>query len=144
MNIKPDPLGKTEVYSMKRLILLRQSYTSKSVQGVLLTPNDKMYYTLEQPWRNNQIGNSCIPEGDYPAVFHTSPKFGPTYWLQDTQPRSEILIHVGNYPRDTIGCILLGTSKGENVVWNSRQAMSEFLAEMEKIPATIRIIKYLT
>lgn len=64
--------------------------------------------TMELPWKQNRRRVSCIPEGTYPAVLHTSPKFGPSIWVKNVPNRSEILIHKGNYHRDTLGCILPG------------------------------------
>lgn len=38
-----------------------------------------------------------------------------------------ILIHVGNYPQDTEGCLLLGYSKGEGTVSNSIECCKDFM-----------------
>lgn len=64
--------------------------------------------TLELPWLNNQRNISCIPEGKYHAQKHISPKFGKSIWITDVPDRSEILIHVGNYKSDLLGCIAVG------------------------------------
>lgn len=44
-----------------------------------------------------------------------------------------ILIHVGNYPQDTEGCILLGKVKGAGVVSQSVECCKEFFECLEKI-----------
>lgn len=46
-----------------------------------------------------------------------------------------ILIHAGNYPQDTLGCILLGKSKNTQAGWvsNSVEAVREFFEILEKI-----------
>ena len=67
-----------------------------------------MLKTLELPWKNNQRRVSCIPEGTYNVKVHQSPKFGWCLWIQDVPGRSEILIHVGNYTRQILGCVLSG------------------------------------
>jgi hypothetical protein len=66
--------------------------------------------TLELPWKDNQRNISRIPEGIFKAQLHTSPKFGRCIWLNDDKllPRTEILIHKGNFYKDTKGCILVG------------------------------------
>lgn len=71
--------------------------------------------TLELPWKDNEKRISCIPDGEYEVIKHTSPKFGECFWIQDVPDRSEILIHdkvnfVGSInPRtgrsDLLGCI---------------------------------------
>ncbi|MCA1761303.1 MAG: DUF5675 family protein, partial [Bacteroidales bacterium] len=65
--------------------------------------------TLELPWRENKRNISCIPTGTYDVLRNNSPKFGKTFHLQSVPGRSEILIHKGNYNKDTQGCILVGT-----------------------------------
>lgn len=64
--------------------------------------------TLELPWRDNERYISKIPEGEYKGVKHISPNFGKSIWIQDVPNRSEILIHVGNFYTDILGCILVG------------------------------------
>lgn len=64
--------------------------------------------TLELPWRDNERRVSCIPAGTYPVKKHNSPKFGASMWVQNVPGRSEILIHKGNFFKDTLGCILPG------------------------------------
>ena len=65
-------------------------------------------YILEPPWLDNHIGMSCIPDGTYKVVPHVSPKFGPCFLLEGTYPREYILIHPGNFPQDTEGCLIPG------------------------------------
>ena len=64
--------------------------------------------TMELPWINNQKRISCIPKGRYLVKKHTSSKYGECFWVQDVPDRTEILIHLGNYNFNTLGCILPG------------------------------------
>lgn len=64
--------------------------------------------TLELPWKENQVNISCIPTGTYNVLRYNSPKFGKTFHVIGVPNRSEILIHKGNYNKDTQGCILVG------------------------------------
>ncbi len=66
-------------------------------------------YTLELPYRNNEVQKSCIPLGIYELVKHTSPKFGLCIYVKSVPNRSHILIHAGNKFKDTLGCILVGS-----------------------------------
>ena len=77
-----------------------------------LNVGDLELKTLELTWKNNERGKSCIPVGVYPVVRHNSPKFKKCFWLKNTEPRQEILIHKGNFHHDIRGCILVGWSYG--------------------------------
>jgi len=97
---------------MIRLLLVRTLSDNKQTLGNLyLIVNDQVELilkSLELPWRDNNVRVSCIPDGTYKVIQHTSPKFGWCLWLQDVPGRSEILIHQGNYTRQIHGCILPG------------------------------------
>jgi hypothetical protein len=66
--------------------------------------------TLELPDRENQRLISCIPKGEYIVIKAFSPKFGLCFRVTNVQNRDNILIHVGNFLKDTTGCILIGES----------------------------------
>lgn len=66
------------------------------------------FVALEPPWKNNERNVSCIPCGLYPLVKRESPKYGRHFLVEETPGRSLILIHAGNYRRDSQGCILPG------------------------------------
>ncbi len=66
------------------------------------------FKTLELPWLNNQRRISCVPAGRYRCVKRKSPRFGHHFHILDVPERDHILIHHGNYYRDTLGCILVG------------------------------------
>lgn len=127
---------------MEKLVLLRRKETKESTRGVLLGPSGMQLHTLELPYRNNEFRVSCIPVGTYLCVWHLSPKFGWTYLLQGTEPRTHILFHAGNYAKDTWGCILLGKTFEEDRVWNSRQAMQEFFTVMQQEAFKLEIINF--
>lgn len=70
-------------------------------------------FTLEDPWGKVADGNGRIPAGRYRLGLHQSETHGPdTLHLLDVPGRKWILVHVGNYPTNTRGCILaaLGVS----------------------------------
>lgn len=91
---------------------------------------------IELKWSNNVRRESCIPEGSYIAIKHTSPKFGTCLWIQDVENRSEILIHPANYSRQLLGCIAPGMKladidkDGLVDVTESRKAMNKILELM--------------
>jgi hypothetical protein len=65
-------------------------------------------WTLEPPWRGNARNESCIPLGNYDVRPRQSPKYGEHFEVRDVTDRSYILVHAGNYAKDTEGCILVG------------------------------------
>ena len=69
--------------------------------------------SLELPWLSNQSNISCIPSGRYKCSKRHSRKYGHHYIVEELDGshvtgRTWILIHFGNYYRNTKGCILLG------------------------------------
>ncbi len=100
-------------------------------------------HTIEPPWRDNERGRSCIPPGNYHCVRRRSPRYGETYWLQDTEPRSFILIHAGNVARHTKGCILpgqrVGWLSGKRAVLVSRSAVREIEEHFDGAPFDLEI-----
>jgi Family of unknown function (DUF5675) len=64
--------------------------------------------TLELPYLGNRTLISCIPKGTYEVKKHNSPTFGKCFKLFDVPGRTDILIHKGNFNKDTKGCILVG------------------------------------
>lgn len=65
-------------------------------------------YTLEPKWRDNEQNVSCVPVGIYTCVHHDSPDHPNTWEVTGVPDRNEVLIHTGNYLKDTKGCILVG------------------------------------
>ena len=126
------------------LTLFRQKESNLSTQGILIGENFPTFQTLELPWKENKTKISCIPEGTYETRWHLSPRFGWCYKLFDVPGRSEILIHHGNYPKNTEGCILLGMTSSQDAVWNSIKARSQFEQLLSGDSFRIRIIKFLS
>lgn len=101
------------------MLLLERAYLpdESATFGRLTLRDGSRIYTLEPPWRGNEVKNSCIPEGVYALQLRESPQVrrasGGEYtegWeVADVQGRSFIMFHPGNWVRDTEGCILTGT-----------------------------------
>lgn len=88
-------------------------------------------------------GETAIPTGTYKIDMNTvSPKFKDRSWakfcggklprLIDVPGYSGVLIHVGNKPADTLGCILVGDNKIKGQVINSTSAFQELYSLMLK------------
>ena len=86
---------------------------------------------VERPWLDNQRKISCIPTGKYQLGFYQAgSKFYPKYRtkfanigndrgmiiINDVPGRSHILIHRGNFPTNSWGCLLtnLSVGRGDN------------------------------
>lgn len=90
--------------------------------------------TLELPWRDNQQGQSCIPEGIYRVRHRTSPKHGDHYQVLNVPARDLILFHSGNFVYQLLGCIRPGErfaqldADGIPDILNTRATLNRMLA----------------
>ena len=117
-NLKMAIRKNTEVKVGKaNLLIIRDTFTSKSVLGKLYCNGEFMAHTLELPWKDNQKGVSCIPHGNYKCRVRYRNESGNYDYVhllvQDVKDRSYILFHRGNYPSDSRGCILTGTHRAQ-------------------------------
>lgn len=115
-----------------KLLLQREPYGEKSTLGELFENGKHFVYTLELPWKSNQHGVSCIPPGTYQVTLEPSAKFGgrKTPHIKNVPGRDNILIHVGNYPHDTEGCVVVGLTKSKDFVGESVKAFSMVLIQI--------------
>ena len=118
------------------------------VFGVLIT-DDGVFSTLELPWRDNERNRSCIPPGEYSCQYmeqSSSGKYRGCFHVKNVPGRSEILIHNGNLPEHTKGCIIIGKRVGYltgiPAVLNSVSALREL---GRSIPRTtkLRVISWI-
>ena len=98
---------------MATMVIFRTKFTNVQTIGLGFVYDESgqiMFScrTLEREWNNNKIGASCVPESVYTVEKRYSAKFGNHFILRNTEPRSYILIHAGNYNFQTNGCILVG------------------------------------
>jgi len=122
------------------LELLRVENTKDHTIGVLRIKNTQIEIarTMENAWKDNARNISCIPQGVYKVVRHTSPKYGNCFMVSNVPNRDYILIHAGNYNTDTEGCILLGESvatnvSGKRMVTNSKVTVGKFMNLMREV-----------
>lgn len=101
---------------------LQEGYT----EGVLFVDGEYFCDTLEDkvrdlPEEKKVMHETAIPAGTYKVIVNQSPKFKRELpRLLDAPFFEGILIHRGNYPKDTSGCILVGEKRGKDgVIINS-------------------------
>lgn len=81
-------------------------------------------------------GKTAIPEGVYEIQMRHSPKFDKKMpYLKDVPHFSDIMIHTGNFPKHTQGCILVGYNTIRGLVLKSREAFEKI---MEKIDYALK------
>jgi hypothetical protein len=95
---------------MQELKLKREITSNKAILGTIEIEGKELCKTLENPWLNNMPFISCIPTGKYIAKKYTSEKYPNVWELQNVEGRSKILIHWGNWEKNTQGCILVGAT----------------------------------
>ncbi|MGY6663352.1 MAG: DUF5675 family protein [Glycocaulis sp.] len=105
--------------------LQRLEQDAHATLGELRDPQgNRLCWTLENRWRNNERRVSRIPAGRYRVIFQPvlggwharlAARFPAIHHrpieLADVPGRSAILIHPGNFHTDTLGCILPGQIK---------------------------------
>ena len=121
---------------MKTLRLKRLKSNSMGTLGILTLDGVEICQTLELPWVDNHANVSCIPDGLYFCirdVYHA--KGYEVFEIQDVKGRSQVLIHIGNYLKDTKGCILVGLQSGEAngqyCVYKSKPAFDALMKMLE-------------
>lgn len=93
---------------------------------------------LEEIQSKKIYGKTAIPTGSYSITLDViSPKFKNRSWAKPWKgklPRllnvpgfEGVLIHVGNKPEDTLGCILVGENKVKGQVVNSTSTFNKLM-----------------
>ena len=118
------PLSAGRAQGVMRITIVRTSENGGSTTGELYVDGQFIAHTLELPWRNNASYISAIPAGAYPAHLRYDKSDGWRIQLDNVPGRSGVQIHVGNYPSQIEGCVLVGTGvvNSENRVEDSGAA----------------------
>jgi|SRR5579872_589703 len=124
------------------LELTRDASSALSTQGQLSVNGTWQCYTIECPRVSYQGSHICIPAGTYSITKYFSPDHGFEVPLLDTSAlvpvRTSIEMHPSNWAinPDTkqvylLGCIAMGTSKDQDVVYNSKVAFAALMAKID-------------
>ena len=110
------------------LEVIRSDRTTKRTIGRMYVDGCFECYTLEDAVHDGPkiYGATAIPSGTYSVTITHSPHFGTELPLiMDVPNFSGIRIHAGNSAADTAGCILVGQSRTEDTVLDSRMALAK-------------------
>ena len=122
------------ILSKINLLIIRDTFSEKSTLGKLFINGESFCDTLELPYINNERSISCIPAGRYKVRLRTERESATRDYLhllvQDVPDRKWILFHRGNTTADSRGCVLVGQSREQDRVNNSRLAMDLVVKEI--------------
>lgn len=119
---------------MKIVTLTRLRETKLSTLGQLQVGHTEVA-TLEDPDQPSKIwGNTRIPAGTYELDLRDRGRMTIRYrnrfpdmhkgmiWLREVPDFKWVYIHIGNFARDTSGCILVGMRRGDDRIYQSTEA----------------------
>lgn len=116
-----------------RIEVRRQFFTEVSTISQVFIDGQAFGYGLEPVKREDGLKPRCIPPGTYDLTIRWSPRFNRLMPHVENVPGFDgILIHWGNYPKDTEGCLLVGMTKSLDFVGNSRAAFDQLWAKLQE------------
>jgi hypothetical protein len=122
-----------------KILVQRDIFTDKSTTSKVYVDDQFFCYGLEDVDRKLECNPECkvdgqtaIPRGTYKVIIDFSTRF------QCLMPRvvdvpgfQGIRIHPGNSSADTHGCLLVGTTRKDDFVGNSKTAYAKLLDMIE-------------
>jgi len=98
------------------MILQRLESPADRTNGVFIMPDGEKLKTLERPWKDNELGVSCIPAGMYKFRRDTHGRF-QWFAVLDVLGRTHIEFHEGTKPTHSEGCILMSNEDLNTLKW---------------------------
>lgn len=123
------------------LTLIRKYPAPDCIIGELFIEGVFECYSLEDIERPVKVaGVTAIPRGHYEMVITYSERFKRLLPLLLNVPNFDgVRIHTGNTSAHTEGCILVGKSKTENQVLQSKVAFDELFPKLQAAAAKEKI-----
>jgi hypothetical protein len=112
------------------MLITRKHPLGNAIPGEMTIGGVHAAYTLER------VG-VCILAGRYAVKLYDSPHFGRLMpWLQ-VPTREYILLHWGNYPQNSDGCILVGKEQDEQgEIWHTQEMFQELFIPIQAATET--------
>jgi hypothetical protein len=118
--------------------------TGKSTPGQMFLDDVFECYTLEpDPTTPLHPGHPSIPAGTYPVQITLSPHMQyDTPELYGVPGRSDIRIHIANWPQQLLGCTAVGTEADTDAVAHSKVAFEALMAKLTDKSVTTITAEY--
>lgn len=139
MEIKVERKWKKETYTIGRLYINGKFFCNTLEDMDRGLKQSDPITTIQ---KKKVYGETAIPTGKYKIEMDVvSPKYSAVKWYQDfckgKMPRllnvpgfEGVLIHPGNTPLDTFGCILVGENKVKGKLINSRETFKNLYKQL--------------
>jgi hypothetical protein len=123
------------------LQIKRTDFSEESTIGELWVNGVFECYTLEDKVRPVKIaGKTAIPSGRYEVIINFSQRFQKQLpLLLNVSNYEGVRIHSGNTAANTEGCILVGETKTDNFVGESRWAFNRLFEKLKVAAETEKI-----
>lgn len=110
-------------------LILFRTYYPGGTNGELYHLGTLVCYTIELPWRDNEVQRSCIPEGRYRLRRRCSKRYGWHLLVAGVPGRSLILVHPANDAgKELRGCLApVSRLTGRGTGLQSRVAMCRLM-----------------
>jgi hypothetical protein len=147
MELELKRIAKRDTYTIGRLSINGQRFCD-TLEDTDRGLDQKMSLAVLKARKRKGI--TAIPTGRYKVTLGVkSPKYSkrPAYnFCEGYVPRlinvpayEGVLIHIGNYPQDTEGCILVGRNTKVGAVLNSTETFKQLYAILQKATDNIYI-----
>lgn len=130
------------------LILSREVYSLYGITGKLKDEaGNFICFTLEHAYNVDGVWMPKVASGTYTCERHPPKRLNyETFELQNVPAFQGanvdgILIHRGNYNKDSVGCILVGLERGPGCILESEHAFEKLMELQKDVESfTLRIV----
>jgi|SRR5262249_30959955 len=123
-----------------KVVVNRKHPFASGIIGEMFVNGTFVCYTLELAWLWNEKDKSCVPPGTYQGFVRTDHKDKWRIQLEGIPGNREgVQIHIGNFPRDIKGCVLVGNSYSPDAVHDSAAAYEKLKSAYRHSPGSISV-----